>query len=83
MRLPWFAVSKSDAVISSSRFAVEAYVITTTHPEKSTTAFLALSVPGSASAGYLKGRYGARRVLIAASVLVIASNPIPDFKKYV
>jgi MFS family permease len=39
-----------------------------------TTAFLALSVPGSASAGYLKGRYGARRVLIAAATLVIASN---------
>ena len=29
-----------------------------------TTAFLALSVPGSASAGYLKGRFGARPVLI-------------------
>src|SRR5260221_11542495 len=39
-----------------------------------TTAFLALSVPGSASAGYLKGRFGARRVLIAAGTLVIASN---------
>jgi len=39
-----------------------------------TTAFLALSVPGSASAGYLKGRFGARRVLIAAGIIVIASN---------
>src|SRR5258706_3786312 len=39
-----------------------------------TTAFLALSVPGSASAGYLKGRFGARRVWIAASIIVIASN---------
>ncbi len=39
-----------------------------------TTAFLALSVPGSASAGYLKGRFGARGVLIAASAIVIASN---------
>ena len=39
-----------------------------------TTAFLALSVPGSASAGYLKGRFGAGRVLIAAAFLVIASN---------
>lgn len=41
-----------------------------------TTAFLALSVPGSASAGYLKGRFGARRVLIAAACLVIASNTL-------
>jgi MFS family permease len=39
-----------------------------------TTAFLALSVPGSASAGYLKGRFGARAVLLAAGVIVIASN---------
>jgi MFS family permease len=39
-----------------------------------TTAFLALSVPGSASAGYLKGRFGARGVLIAAGTIVIASN---------
>lgn len=39
-----------------------------------TTAFLALSVPGSASAGYLKGRFGARSVLIAAATIVIASN---------
>ncbi len=39
-----------------------------------TTAFLALSVPGSASAGYLKGRFGARSVLIAAGSIVIASN---------
>src|ERR1043166_6527982 len=39
-----------------------------------TTAFLALSVPGGASAGYLKGRFGARGVLIAAASLVIASN---------
>ncbi len=39
-----------------------------------TTAFLALSVPGSASAGYLKGRFGARRVLITAGLIVIASN---------
>lgn len=41
-----------------------------------TTAFLALSVPGSASAGYLKGRFGARRVLIAAACIVIASNTL-------
>src|SRR5215475_5927139 len=39
-----------------------------------TTAFLALSVPGSASAGYLKGRFGARAVLVAAGIIVIASN---------
>jgi len=39
-----------------------------------TTAFLALSVPGSASAGYLKGRFGARNVLVAAGIIVIASN---------
>ncbi|HEY2890189.1 MAG TPA: MFS transporter [Dongiaceae bacterium] len=39
-----------------------------------TTAFLALSVPGSASAGYLKHRFGARPVLLAAGSLVIASN---------
>jgi MFS family permease len=39
-----------------------------------TTAFLALSVPGSASAGYLKGRFGARPVLITAGLIVIASN---------
>ena len=39
-----------------------------------TTAFLALSVPGGASAGYLKGRFGARGVLMAAASLVIASN---------
>jgi MFS family permease len=39
-----------------------------------TTAFLALSIPGSACAGYLKGRHGARRVLIAASVIVVAAN---------
>ena len=39
-----------------------------------TTAFLALSVPGSASAGYLKGQFGARGVLIAAGAIVIASN---------
>jgi len=39
-----------------------------------TTAFLALSVPGSASAGYLKRRFGARPVLLAAGSLVIASN---------
>jgi MFS family permease len=39
-----------------------------------TTAFLALSVPGSASAGYLKRRFGARGVLIAAGSIVIASN---------
>jgi MFS family permease len=39
-----------------------------------TTAFLALSVPGSASAGYLKGRFGTRSVLIAAGSIVIASN---------
>ena len=46
-------------------------------PEKlswGTTAFLALSIPGSAGAGYLKGRFGARRLLIAASLLVIAAN---------
>jgi MFS family permease len=39
-----------------------------------TTAFLALSIPGSAGAGYLKGRFGSRRLLIAASILVLASN---------
>jgi MFS family permease len=39
-----------------------------------TTAFLALSIPGSACAGYLKQRHGARRVLIAASAIVIAAN---------
>jgi MFS family permease len=39
-----------------------------------TTAFLALSVPGSASAGYLKGKFGARLVLLAAGIIVIASN---------
>jgi MFS family permease len=39
-----------------------------------TTAFLALSIPGSACAGYLKGRHGTRRVLIAASSIVIAAN---------
>src|SRR5438552_15042725 len=41
-----------------------------------TTAFLALSIPGSACAGYLKARHGARRVLIVASVIVIAANLI-------
>src|SRR5579885_697902 len=45
------------------------------HPlSRRTTAFLALSTPGSACAGYLKGRHGARRVLIIASVIVIAAN---------
>src|SRR5215471_19917483 len=44
-----------------------------------TTAFLALSVPGAASAGYLKGRFGARRVLIAAACIVIASNTLGLF----
>lgn len=39
-----------------------------------TTAFLALSIPGSACAGYLKGRHGAKRVLVAASAIVIAAN---------
>jgi MFS family permease len=39
-----------------------------------TTAFLALSIPGSACAGYLKGRHGTRRVLITASAIVIAAN---------
>jgi MFS family permease len=39
-----------------------------------TTAFLALSIPGSACAGYLKGRHGTRRVLITASSVVIAAN---------
>src|SRR5215470_5996909 len=39
-----------------------------------TTAFLALSIPGSACAGYLKGRHGTRRVLITASSIVIAAN---------
>ena len=39
-----------------------------------TTAFLALSIPGSACAGFLKGRHGARPVLIAASGIVIAAN---------
>src|SRR5262249_52530770 len=39
-----------------------------------TTAFLALSIPGSACAGYPKQRHGARRVLIAASAIVIAAN---------
>ena len=39
-----------------------------------TTAFLALSIPGSACAGYLKGRYGARRVLVTASAIVIIAN---------
>jgi MFS family permease len=39
-----------------------------------TTAFLALSIPGSASAGYLKGRFGTRRLLIVASLVVIAAN---------
>ncbi len=39
-----------------------------------TTAFLALSIPGSACAGFLKGRYGTRRVLLTASAIVIAAN---------
>src|SRR5215468_6001359 len=39
-----------------------------------TTAFIALCVPGSACAGFLKGRYGARRVLIVASAIVITGN---------
>jgi MFS family permease len=39
-----------------------------------TTAFLALSIPGSASAGYLKARFGSRRLLIAATLLVILAN---------
>jgi MFS family permease len=39
-----------------------------------TTAFLALSIPGGASAGYLKGRFGARPVLVTASLIVIAAN---------
>src|SRR5262249_37650243 len=39
-----------------------------------TTAFIALSVPGSACAGFLKGRHGVRPVLIAASCIVIAAN---------
>jgi MFS family permease len=39
-----------------------------------TTAFLALSIPGSACAGFLKGRYGTRRVLLTASGIVIAAN---------
>jgi MFS family permease len=39
-----------------------------------TTAFLALSIPGSACAGYLKGRHGTQRVLITASAIVIAAN---------
>src|ERR1700675_999343 len=39
-----------------------------------TTAFLAFSIPGSAGAGYLKARFGSRRLLVAACVLVLASN---------
>jgi MFS family permease len=39
-----------------------------------TTAFLALSIPGSASAGYLKGRFGTKRLLIIAALLVILAN---------
>ena len=39
-----------------------------------TTAFLTLSIPGSACAGFLKGRYGTRRVLLTASAIVIAAN---------
>ena len=57
-------------------------ILTLGRPEQlswGTTAFLALSVPGSASAGYLKGRFGARRVLIAAACIVIASNTLGLF----
>jgi len=39
-----------------------------------TTAFLAFSIPGSAGAGYLKARFGSKRLLIAASILVLVSN---------
>ena len=39
-----------------------------------TTAFLALSIPGSASAGYLKGRFGTRPLLIVATLVVILAN---------
>lgn len=41
-----------------------------------TTAFLALSIPGSASAGYLKGRLGIRRLLLIAATIVIAANTL-------
>ncbi|MDY0885619.1 MFS transporter [Dongia soli] len=39
-----------------------------------TTAFLALSIPGAASAGFLKGRFGTRRMLILSGLVVIAAN---------
>lgn len=41
-----------------------------------TTAFLALSIPGSASAGYLKGRFGIRPVLMVAAMIVIAATSL-------
>ncbi len=39
-----------------------------------TTAFLALSIPGSASAGFLKGRFGTRPLLTISGLIVIAAN---------
>lgn len=39
-----------------------------------TTAFLALSIPGAASAGFLKRRFGARPLLMASAVIVILAN---------
>lgn len=44
-----------------------------------TTAFLALSIPGSASAGYLKGRFGTKRLLVFAALLVILANALGLF----
>ncbi|HWU00300.1 MAG TPA: MFS transporter [Terriglobales bacterium] len=41
-----------------------------------TTAFLALSIPGSASAGYLKNRFGIRPVLMGAALTVIAATSL-------